>query len=297
MSVSGPIAKGADNPFEEKSWEWKFNHGMMQIIHENETGLIVKREGETYDHIKVDIVSEEKGWAEMKITWDEEDYHGPKNYWNDHDIPDVDNLTFMVKKSTNMAYFKGTDEIFGYNPFYIYNYTDFSVLDGEENTEPVRLGLYRKMRFSKGVWSPRRGNSRKGYLNCYTPEDKVKFMRYPDSDNPRNYTISLLTVNSKGHYPVHFNTFIPAQYLIDNVTTEKYVRLTGVIKKEESPEVYEFLKTVDMSVDNNNDGSGGNLKSSITTLPDLVLIATIAVLVTISSIIGYLGYKNKSEKT
>ncbi len=284
MSVLTPQAKGIENPYGEKRWRWEW--GYMEIVHDNGTEGIVKREGEQYDYFQMEIVSEEKGWAEIRVTWKESDYQGPKNYWNDHDIPDVDNLTFMVKKSNNVAYFKKTDEVYGFNPFYIYNYTDYGVLDGEKR---VQLDLHRKIEFQKCIW-----NNREGYLSVLSKRYSINYTKFPNTNYSKTHEIYYLDVTSKGPFVANFNAFIPAEYLIDNVTTEEYIRIAG----SSSTEALDYLDhTINMSVDSStNQTNGGENPSSVSPSHSKVLIAGIAILVMFSSIAGYLGYRKQRER-
>ncbi len=282
MSVGPPAVKGVENPYGKKTWRWRW--AFMEIIHDNGSALIVKRDGEPYEYMEVEVVSEEKGWAEIKVTWKGRDFIAPGNYWNDHDIPDVDHLTFMVKKSTNVAYFKKTDEVFGFNPFYIFNYTDASVLDGKKN---VVLDLHRKIIADYGSW-----NNRPGFNN-FESEKMITEVRNPETNYTRRYKRWFVNLDAKGHYPVNMGTLIPAEYLINNVTTERYVRIS-VMVEEENTEAWEFLESINTSAGANTDQDDEvNGDPSSTNYPTSILIAGIAVF---ASIAGYLGYRKQRER-
>ncbi len=290
MSIFTPTVKGVENPYGEKSWRWE-DTPTMKIIHDNGTDLVVKRPGEEYKYIQAEVVSEEEGWAEIRITWEEVDpdsyYDRYKKYWSDHDVPDVDNLTFMVKKSTNIAYFKKTDEVFGFNPFYIYNYTDYSVLKDEHMRQ---LDLYRTIEVSHCHW----GSGRPGYLLFRSPNDQIEFVNaIPIFTTNTTQDRCFVDLLSKGHYVATLTTFIPAEYLIDNVTTEEYIWLNANVPKDS--EAADFLETINTSAGANTDPTDedGSTPTSSSGLPSSVLIAILAVLVTFSSIAGYLGYRKR----
>ncbi len=289
MSFFTPAVKGAENPYGENTWEYYF--AIMELIHDNGTGLAAKRIPEMYD-FTVEIVSESEGWAELRLSWEEvdEEKYLRDCYWREHDIPDVDNLTFMVKKSTNVAYFKKTDEILGFCPFYIYEYTDYSIFD-EYGTGNHKFTINPHRTYTGGRFKWKVGTKfRKGYLS-FSCEEEIQWVRY----NGVNKSINFIGVNAKGHYPVHFEVFIPAEYIIKNVTTEEYVWLTGGLRYPEQTEAYEFLETINTSAGANTDQTDedGGTPTSSSGLPSSVLIAVLAVLVTFSSIAGYLGYRKR----
>ncbi len=292
MSIFTPAVKGVENPYGEKRWRWKKTY--MKIIHDNGTAYVLKRPGEEYKYIQSEIISEEDGWAEIKITWEEVDpdsyYDRYKRYWADHDVPDVENLTFMVDMSNNIAYFKNTDEVFGFNPFYIYNYTDYSVLKGEHERY---LDLYRRIY----VYDCDRGD-RKDYLGFRSLDDEIKFVNaIPIFTKNTTQNKCFISVLAKGQYVSDFNIFIPAEYLIDNVTTEEYIWMTGRVPNEDT-ETLDFLDTINTSAGANTDQTdeNGETPTSSSGLPSSVLIAILAVLVTFSSIAGYLGYRKRRKR-
>ncbi len=289
MAIFTPAVKGVDNPYGEKRWRW--NKGHMKVIHDNGTELFVKRPEESYKYIQAEVVSEEDGWAEIKITWEEVDQHYSrfKEYWNNHNIPDVNNLTFMVKMSNNIAYFKKTDEVIGFNPFYIYNYTDYSVL-GDEHF--VHLNLYRKIEVSHTHWE-----NNPGFLSFISMWDKVNYTNIVSPNYTYTYDRFSVDVTSKDHFVVDFDIMLPAEYLIDNVTTEEYVWLSGTVPDDET-ETWEFFESINTSAGANTDPTDedGSTPTSSSGLPSSVLIAILAVLVTFSSVAGYLGYRKRREK-
>ncbi|MFP4051316.1 MAG: hypothetical protein ACLFVB_06205 [Thermoplasmata archaeon] len=262
-------ADQTSNPYGKDNWE--LHNGSFHIIHKNNTKLEQRHDSFRLSKVSIRILKENSSWAKIKVSWQEKEYNN--RYWRLHDLDYYKNLTINVRKSNNMAYIEPTDELIGFNPFHVYEYTNTKITnkgDGE-----ITLNLDKKYLvyyISK--------NPPLNHLLGFQCEKDIQYIKQNLGGNPL-VSRSITHVISKGHYPKSFTIYLPAEYILKNCTNEKYVGLNADLSSEQD-EGIDFLKSVD---------NGGKPKYMEPPLP-WHLIA-IPVLLVISGLLGYKAYKNK----
>ncbi len=262
-------ADKTSNPYGEDNWE--LHSGWFDIIHKNNTKLEQRHGGFRLSKVSMKILKENSSWAKIKVSWQEKEYNN--RYWRNHDLDYYKNITINVRKSNNMAYIEPTDELIGFNPFYVYKYTNTKIIN--KGNGEINLDLDKKYQVYYISKSPP-----VDHLLGFESKKEIQYIKQNTGGNP-SVSRGVIDVTSKGHYPKSFTIYLPAEYILKNCTSEKYVGLNARLSSEQDKGI-DFLKSVD---------SGGEPKYLEPPLP-WHLIA-IPVLLVISGLLGYKAYKNK----
>ncbi len=278
-----PLQAKTENPYGENTW--RFNEFDLSVIYKNGTVLETKHRCEVLDHLEVKVISEDNSWAEVRLKW--EDYVGDRDYvgyYNNKNrtIPDYENLTFKVKKSTNIAYLEDTNEKLGFFPFYIFHYTSTDVT-GDDNRGIINAD--RKYEVSYGTFND---------VECLSFESMEKIDYYVNYTTTlyKNHTSKtrqfaedrdILDLSAKKHYPVSVDFFMPAKFMLENTSqNEQYIRVTAGL--ENQPEAKQYLKMIDIG-----------MNAFEQARQTFYIMAAILVIIVISSISAYVMYQKKGE--
>ncbi len=123
------FSNSIENPYGKKSWE--LSQCSMTVIYQNGSKLETRHTNEQFSFIRSTVIKENQKWAKVRIDW-KKDPISLGGYYQNKTIPDYQNLTFRVSKDNNMAYLNSTGDLFGFFPFFIYNYNNTKVLGGEK---------------------------------------------------------------------------------------------------------------------------------------------------------------------
>lgn len=268
LSINGE-GDDTSNPYGEGNWE--LHRGSFNIIHKNGTELEQRHESFALSKISSKILKENGTWARIRISWDEKDLNN--RYWMSHDLDYYENITINVRKSNNMAFIESSNKQIGFNPFYVYEYTNTKMTN--EGNGKVTLDLDKKYEAYYVSKSSENIHSLLGFQS----KKELRYTRLQFGNDPIAKR-SKLSLNAKGHYPSWYSVYLPAEYILKNCTSEEYVCLGASIGSGQHKAI-EFLKTVD----------NGGEPSYLNRFP-WVLVA-IPILLVISTFFGYMAYKNK----
>ncbi len=271
----------AENPYGKGVWEW--HDGNMWLIRQNGSDLVNYHTPEIFNWFRVEVVDENQNWATLKITWDKNYKNLPrKSYWENRTIPDYDNFKLKVKKSNNLAYFERTDEVFGFNPFYVYEHVtpDMVGEDGKGNFELDQkyMAVYGRGGYSTETFE----------LDNMSGVSSMKNIRCYRSHQDMNLSLSSMDVVYKQHYPGLSMAFIPAEILIKNVTDEKFVHITANLD-ESQEEAIDFIKSISCFGAKPEDGTNGQSDDQ-NMVEKYAFVGLIGVGI-LSVIVAYIGYR------
>ncbi len=278
-----PLQAKTENPYGENTW--RFNEFVLDLIYKNGTVLETKHSAEIFDHLEVKVISEDNKWAEVRLNW--VDYMGDANilgYYNNKNrtIPDYENLTFKVKKSTNIAYLEDTNEKLGFFPFYIFHYTSTDVT-GDDNLAVINAD--RKYEVGYGTFNGVEClsfNSMKK-IDFYYNYTRTLYKNHTSKTSTLMEDRHILDFSAKKHYPIRLTFFMPAKFMLKNTSqNEQYIRVIAGL--ENQPEAKEYLQTIDIGV---------TPKERI--MQTYYIMAAILVIIVISSISAYVMYQKKGE--
>ncbi len=287
FSITTPFnaeAKSVDNPYGEG--EWQLHNGWLKIIHKNGTHFEQRHSSLSLSKITSKIMNQTKSFSKLKIKLKEKSDNNP--YWNRHDLNYSKNITIKVSKSNNMAYIEPSGDLIGFNPFYVYDYTNTKITNKGHGEITLNLdkkyNLYYVSEYSFGYSGVMDREAKVFKINhCLGVSSKkeIRFRRLQFANNP-NLTTELQGVTYKGHYPTSYQLVLPAEHILMNCTTEEYVILGGELGYHQNKAV-EFLHSVD------NGGEPDYMNFSIVPWR---LVAVPALIIP-SAVVGYLAYKKR----
>ncbi len=257
-----------ENPYGEGNWT--LNRASMSIIHKNGTKLQQKHDDFRLSKISSEILKENKSWAQIEITIGESNRN--TDYWKDEgDLNHSKNFIIRVRKSNNMAYIGPDKHVIGFNPFYVYKYTNTKITN--EGNGEITINTDKEYQ----IFYCNEGYSINHTLGIESKK-KIEFQR---SISDGSLSLPMIDVNAKGHYPVSYHIFLPAEYVLNNCTTEEYVWLKAAYE-DDNEEVRDFLESVD------NGGEPEYMNRFPTRL-----VAITAIIMVPSVIFGYMTYKKR----
>ncbi len=269
-------AEDPSNPYGKGNWELHF--GSFHIIHKNGTELEMRHDPFSLSKVSLTILKENSSWAKMRIGWKEKEFN--TRYWRNHDLDYHKNITIIVRKSNNMAFIKPSDKLIGFNPFFVYGYTNTKITN--EGNGKVTLDLDKKyIAYYISEYSARFSDETFRIRNClnFVSKKEIQYKELYLGNNPIT-TKSILEVTSKGHYPINFEIVLPAEFIIKNCTSQKYVKLSaGLGSNQDGAE--DFLNSI------NNGGEPSYLN------PFPWRLIAIPVLIIPSAGVGYLAYRKR----
>ncbi len=236
------FSNSIENPYGKKSWE--LSQCSMTVIYQNGSKLETRHTNEQFSFIRSTVIKENQKWAKVRIDW-KKDPISLGGYYQNKTIPDYQNLTFRVSKDNNMAYLNRTGDLFGFFPFFIYNYNNTKVLGGEKKKtisldKEYSLNYITSSEFSYSTKSFRFNKT----LQISSSESIEYTMRNEELMTPKKMERHKMSVTCIGKYPIMYDFLIPADYLIKNTTDEKFIRINGMIGSDQEKAV-KFLKGVE----------------------------------------------------
>ncbi len=266
-----------ENPYGKNNW--KLGDVTLSVISGDEDNLEANNVITVEGNLTINIVDEDKEWATVYVNI---------TNINASDEQSIDNteLLFKVYKSNNLAY--NHDTKVGFFPFYLFEYNNPSILDGDWEKEIVvdekytinyRTGY--EIKFSGGPYLDKKTMSIDEPVLQYSSKRKISYL-YNTSIITRKMTQKRLEIGAKGTYPLMIKTYLPASLFIDNVTDERYVRIEAGLGRDQDDAV-EYLNSLDIQKKKTKDDG----------FDDIFGLGVIAGIIGLGSIVGYLAYRRK----